>query len=61
MNTRYVKNVIKEKDVYYFDVPKMGCFLSIPLTYKSCFSEAAFDSGLEDKLDVARRLAEQEE
>ena len=58
LNLRFVPNVIKEKGIYYFDVPKMGCFLSVPLNYQTCMYEAAFDEGVEDKVDVARRRAE---
>ena len=61
LNTKFVPNVIKEKSTFYFDVPKMGCFFAIPLNYQSCMFESAFDAGVDDKNDVARRRQEQEE
>lgn len=60
LNQRYVKNVIREPTMYYFDVPKMGCYLAIPLTFRSCLYEGSFDAGVADLLDVIQRKADQE-
>jgi len=53
-----VKNVIREATMYYFDVPKMGCFLAVPLNYKSCLNENSFDSGVMDLMDVNAKKQE---
>jgi len=45
----------------FFDVPKLGCYFAIELTYQSCLDEKAFDLGLEDLIECGRLRAEQAE
>lgn len=42
-NWVYVKEVVREPRIQFQRVPKLGCFMSVPLVYKSCL----FDESLE--------------
>jgi hypothetical protein len=60
LNCRFVPNILKEPNLYYFDVPKMGCFIAIPLNYNSCLSEESFIAGVDNLIEVRRLQSEQE-
>jgi len=50
LNYRFIPNVIKEPRIHYFDVPRLGCYLAIPLDYESCLNERGFVKGVERTL-----------
>ena len=56
-----VDDVVNDRRIKFFDVPKLGAYFAIPLTYKSCLSESSFDAGVEDNLECRRLKAQQEE
>ena len=60
LNTAYVEQVVGNPKMHFFDVPKLGAFLALPLVYKSCLNEAAFDAAVEDALKIKRVKAERE-
>lgn len=60
LNTAYVEQVVGNPKMHFFDVPKLGAFLALPLVYKSCLNEAAFDAAVEDALKIKRIKAERE-
>jgi hypothetical protein len=57
----YIPNVLNEPKIKFFDVPKLGCYFVVPLTYSSCQFESSFDSAVEDALDCRKLRAQQEE
>jgi hypothetical protein len=44
--------VIREPKMHYWQVPKLGCYMAIPLIYKSCLFEEAIDKAIEDYIEV---------
>lgn len=45
---------MKNENVHYFRLPKLGCYLAIPLVYNSYLTEHIFDVALGAKLkDIA--------
>jgi hypothetical protein len=42
----YVKEVVRQKGMHYWTVPRLGAFLAIPLVYRSCLSETSFDAAV---------------
>lgn len=47
-----VKEVVREKRMHYFRVPRLGSFMAIRLEYSSCLTEEAFDAGVADMQSV---------
>lgn len=39
----YVPEVVREKKMHFYRVPRLGAFLAIPLEYNSCLTEKALD------------------
>lgn len=56
----FVADVVNDARLFYFDVPKLGSYFCLPLTYKSCLLESSFDQGLEDANEFRRLRAEQD-
>lgn len=56
-----VDDVVTDPRIHFFDVPKLGAYFAVPLTYKSCLSEASFDAGVDDALECRKLRAQQEE
>lgn len=61
LKTVCVDDVINDPRIKFFDVPKLGAYFAVPLTYNSCLFETAFDAGVEDALECRRLRAQQEE
>jgi hypothetical protein len=61
LNTTFVPNVIKQPDLHYYDVPKLGCYLAVPLDYDSCLFERSFTRGVENTIEVRKKRADQEQ
>lgn len=47
-----IEEVVREKGIKYFKVPKLGSYLAIKLEYNSCLSEEAFDAAVDNYLEV---------
>mmetsp|Transcript_30084 Transcript_30084/g.53339 ORF Transcript_30084/g.53339 Transcript_30084/m.53339 type:complete len:650 (+) Transcript_30084:28-1977(+) len=60
LKVSFVPDVVNDTRMYYFDVPKLGSYFCLPMTYKSCLVEGSFDQGLEDAYEYRRLKAEQE-
>jgi hypothetical protein len=54
-----IPEVVREPRIHYYDVPKLGSYLTIKLEYQSCLSEEAFDASLQDYIEVEQKRAEQ--
>lgn len=46
----------REPRVKFYDVPKLGSYMAIELTYKSCLQEGALDDAIVDFLEVKDRI-----
>lgn len=44
----YVPEVVREKKMNYWKVPRLGSFMAIPLVYKSCLSVESFEHAVKD-------------
>jgi hypothetical protein len=60
LNVAYVEQVVGNPKMHFFDVPKLGAFLALPLVYKSCLNEVAFDAAVDDALKIKRIKAERD-
>jgi len=55
-----IKEVVREENMHYYQVPKLGSYLAIKLEYDSCLFEEAFDAALEDYSSVQQKIRDQE-
>lgn len=55
-----IDEVVRERRVKFFRVPRLGSLFCIKLTYNSCLFEHALDEGVNDFLDVEARKRQQE-
>ncbi len=44
----YVPEVVREPNVHFYRVPRLGALLAVPLEYNSCLSERALDQSITD-------------
>ena len=44
--------------MHYFDIPRLGAYMAVPIVYNSCQSEAAFNEGLEAKIAHNKAVAD---
>jgi len=56
----YVKEVVREPRMHFYRVPKLGCFMAIPLVYNSCLFDDALENAIADWRDIQVRKEEQE-
>ena len=46
----YISNVVKNENVHYFRLPKLGSYFAVPLIYNSYLSENIFDVALKARV-----------
>lgn len=61
LKTVSVDDVVNDPRIKFFDVPKLGAYFAVPLSFNSCLFESSFDAGVEDALECRRLRAQQEE
>ena len=44
----YVKEVVREPRMHYQKVPRLGCFMAVPLVYNSCLSDECLETFVQD-------------
>ena len=44
----YVPEVVREPQMHFYRVPRLGAYMAIPLEYNSCLTEKALDQALND-------------
>lgn len=59
--TIYVKEVVREPRMHFYQVPRLGCYMAIRLEYESCLFEESLDAAVVDYIEVRQRQKEQEE
>ena len=57
----FVEDIVREGRMKFFEVPRLGSFLAIPLNYENCESESAFDKGLANHYDCEEKRNTQRE
>jgi hypothetical protein len=43
-----IPEVVREENMHYYEVPRLGSYLAIKLEYDSCMHTESFDKGLKD-------------
>jgi hypothetical protein len=56
----FVKEVVREPRMNFQKVPRLGCYMAVPLVYQSCLSDAALDAIVADTIDRNAKQAEQD-
>jgi hypothetical protein len=44
----YVPEVVREAQMHFYRVPRLGSYIAIPLEYESCLTEKALDQSILD-------------
>lgn len=57
----FVEDVVRNPEMFYFGVPKLGSYIALPCSYFSCLFEEAFINGFNDYLECSKKRQEQEE
>ena len=52
--------VVREPKMHFKKVPKLGCFMAIPLVYNSCLFNDALEEAVENYMVVSKEREEQE-
>ena len=55
---KYVPEVVKDPKIHFYKVPRLGCYMAIPLIYQSCMNESSYDTALEDYVEVSKQMEE---
>ena len=58
--TVFVKEVVREPRMHFFDVPKLGSYLAVELKYASCLSEDSYDEAYKQFLAAREKRKEQQ-
>ena len=48
----FVRDTVREKDMFYYKVPILGSYLAIRLEFDSCLNEEAYDAAVENYIEV---------
>ena len=51
----YVDDVVREKKMHYFKIPKLGCYIACPLGYQDCLSEKYFKAALIERMKIEKK------
>lgn len=57
----YRAEVTNEQKMKYFKVPMLGCYMAIPLIYKSCLYEEALESSIADYIVFLEKTKKNQE
>ncbi len=57
----FIKDVVREPRMKFFEVPRLGCYLAVPLNYENSEFESAFDTGLKNHLQCEEEREKQRE
>lgn len=56
----FVDEVVRNKNIKYFQVPKLGSYLAIKLQYDSCLFEEAYDAAVINYTETNEKVREQD-
>jgi hypothetical protein len=57
---KYVPEVVRNKDMYYWKVPRLGSYLAIPMVYKSCLSVSSYTQAVDEYNEYITKKKKQE-
>lgn len=57
---KYIPEVVTESKMHYWQVPRLGSYMAIPLIYNSCLYEDSVDAALNDYIEKKKLKDEQE-
>ena len=52
--------VVREPRMHFQKVPRLGCFMAVPLVYNSCLFNEALEEAIEDYQVVSKEREEQD-
>ena len=55
----FVEEVVRQPKMHFEKVPRLGCFMAIPLVYNSCLFNEALEEAVEDYKEVSKQREEQ--
>ena len=55
-----MEEVVRDDKMHYYKVPRLGCFMAVPLVYDSCLFEDALDNAVNDYLENMKKKEELE-
>ena len=50
-NSVYIDDVVREKRMHFFKIPKLGSYFAILLNYTQCLNQNAFSKALKDRIE----------
>ena len=56
----YVREVVREELMHFKKVPRLGCFMAVPLVYNSCLFNEALEEAVENYMVVQKEKEELE-
>ena len=56
----YVPDVVREPQMHFYRVPRLGAFVAVPLEYNSCLFEKALDQSITDYQNYLKQIEELE-
>jgi len=54
----YIPEVVRESRMHFEKVPRLGCFMAIPLVYNSCLFNEALEEAVEDYQIISKEKEE---
>ena len=55
----YEKEVVRQPRMHYQKVPRLGCYMAVPLVYNSCLSDAALETLVQETITYNTACEEQ--
>lgn len=55
-----VKSLVTNNRLHFWKVPRLGCFMAVPLVYNSCLSENALDTAIANWGEVSKEIEQQD-
>jgi hypothetical protein len=56
-----IPQVVKNTNIKFFDVPRLGSFMAVKMEYNSCLNEDSYDEGLDSYLEMNKKKVKQNE
>ena len=56
-----IPQVVKNRHIKFFNVPRLGAFLAAKMEYSSCLNEDSYDEGLEAYIEMNKKIKKQQE
>ena len=47
---------MKNKNIKFFNVPRLGSFMAAKMEYNSCLNEDSYDEGLESYVELNKKI-----